>query len=166
MVHLLLQHGVDLSFILTNTQVTSTKQLLPVLHGADLPLIRVESEFDTHLRYMALEDSIRWSTTFLSDTRCPRAYSTEEREDDPNWGWVSLWSCENPYPSKCDQEDIDTWDKEYRKMHNRVLVAWSLPQFRVFDWSDKDVALARKLVAGHVCRVCGRSDDPGCMIGC
>jgi hypothetical protein len=51
-------------------------------------------------------------------------------------------------------------------MHDRVWVAACFPQFRVFDWSDEDVALARKIVNRHTCGVCGRSDDPGCVLGC
>lgn len=96
--------------------------------------------------------------------RLPDAYLRTEREDQPNWAWLDLWEQANPNPGR--GEDFDAWYAQRKAEHDRVWVAWCLPQFSVFDWSTEDVAAARKLVAGHVCGVCGRPDDPGCSLGC
>ena len=93
----------------------------------------------------------------------PDTYGTPEPDGEPNWGWVHLWEQENPSPGR---EGFEDWYALREAMHRRVWVAWCLPGFHVFDWSEEDVTTARKLVARHVCGVCGRRDDPGCWQGC
>lgn len=111
---------------------------------------------------MSLEQTLAWADRFPMD-QCPDDYSTPEPVGEPNWRWVDLWVQENPNPGR---GGFDDWYAERSKMDDRVWVAWCLPQFRVFDWSDGDVAHARETVSRHVCGVCGRSDDPGCWAGC
>jgi len=112
---------------------------------------------------MSLDDTLRWAERFPPDWQAPEEYIRPEREDEPNWRWVELWEQENPNPGR---EGFDDWYAEKERMADRVWVAYCLPDFRVWDWSDKDVALARRLVARHVCGVCGRPDDSGCFRGC
>ena len=99
----------------------------------------------------------------MSESRWPDSYIKTERPDEPNWGWLSLWDQSNPNPGP---EGFDSWWAERKKVDDRVWVAWCLPQFQVFDWPDEDVATARGLMARHVCGVCGRPDDAGCVLGC
>ena len=112
---------------------------------------------------MALADTLRWASTFPMSGSWPEEYDRPDPEVGPNWRWLDLWEQENPNPGA---PGFDDWHAEKQKMHARVWVASCLPQFRVFDWPDEDVALARQLVARHVCGVCGRSDDHGCTVGC
>lgn len=101
------------------------------------------------------------------DRRWPDSYLKRERVDEANWPWLQLWQQENPHPmNEGDEEDFKAWYEEYRKMSARVWVAWCLPQFNVMDWSWEDVERAYYLVRRHVCSVCGREDDPGCVRGC
>ena len=93
----------------------------------------------------------------------PDTYGTPRPTGEPNWAWVDLWEQSNPNPGG---EDFDDWYEQRRTMHDRVWVAYCLPGFAVFDWPEVDVANARRLVARHVCGVCGRRDDPGCGMGC
>lgn len=95
--------------------------------------------------------------------RWPNEYEKSYPDLDVKWRWVDLWEQENPAPGK---EDWDEWYVEHKKMMDRVWVAAVMPQFRVWDWKDEDVALARRIVARHVCGVCGRTEDPGCVYGC
>lgn len=101
--------------------------------------------------------------------REPDRYFTPEPRDvrggDPNWDWLDLWEQENPRPDSLG-EDWDYWWQERMKMSDRIWVAWSFPQFKVFDWSEDHVKILRDLIRSHVCSVCGRSDDPGCWTGC
>ena len=101
----------------------------------------------------------------MTDQYWPDYYMTPAREDEPNWGWLQLWEQSNPCP-RGQSKAFDAWYEERRKVSDRIWVAWCLPQFQVFDWSDEDVALGRELIRGHVCGVCGRTDDPGCVLGC
>lgn len=93
----------------------------------------------------------------------PDGYARPDPIPEVNWRWLQLWDQENPCPGA---EDFEAWYVERRKMQDRSWVAWCLPQFLVWDWSDADVETARRLVARHVCGVCGRADDPGCWLGC
>lgn len=86
-----------------------------------------------------------------------------ERTNEPNWGWLDLWEQENPRP---DGENYAAWEEQYQKVSDRIWVAYCLPDFLVWDWSDRDVKAACKLLAGHVCGVCGGIDDPGCYLNC
>jgi hypothetical protein len=120
---------------------------------------------------MSLDDTLRWADRFPMENPWPEEYSGPELDLDPNWRWLDLWDQENPRPYSKDfgkkyNDAFSAWYAEEVKMRDRVWVAACLPQFHVFDWSDEDVALARKIVARHVCVVCGRSDDPGCVLGC
>lgn len=120
---------------------------------------------------MALEDTLRVAETFPNYEWVPKTYSSPRPSGDPNWYWLDLWVQENPAPPapSIGSEEPDDWDYWYEKfqaMKDRIWVAWALPQFRVFDWTDEDVQKARDLIRGHVCSVCGRSDDPGCSWGC
>ena len=125
---------------------------------------------------MTLEDSLRWVDRFpMRNPYADAYYQTPEPlvEEGVNWDWLYLWDQENPDPrldSDLDREDygeaFDFWYTERRKVMDRCWVAAVLPQFRVWDWKEDDVAMARKLVSRHVCGVCGRSDDPGCTYGC
>lgn len=87
---------------------------------------------------------------------------------DVNWRWRELWLQENPDPRSVDKgaPGFEEWYAELRKVDDRVWVAACFPQFRVWDWDEKSVALARELVSRHVCGVCGRKDDPGCWYNC
>jgi len=119
---------------------------------------------------MSLDDTLRWAESFImreftAIKQWPDQYSTPESENEPNWAWLDLWEQENPYPY-LESLSFEEWYDEKTKMSDRVWVAHCLPQFHVFDWSDEDVALARKVVSRHVCGVCGRSDDSGCVLGC
>lgn len=104
----------------------------------------------------------------------PSPYEVEYAKRDPfehrfgvNWRWVELWEQENPNPNVGGRSpDFDAWYAEHKKQQDRAWVAWSLPQFNVWDWTDEDVAHARRMVARHICSVCGRADDPGCGVGC
>lgn len=93
----------------------------------------------------------------------PDSYGTRSPDGEPAWGWVHLWEQSNPNPGG---ENFDAWYAEKRRMSDRVWVAYCLPGFAVFDWPAEDVAVARELVARHVCGVCGRRDDAGCVLGC
>lgn len=128
---------------------------------------------------MSLEDFLRWAPEREaryargSFNTAPDEYIREQRHDEPNWGWVQLWEQENPGPRRSDLDEFDEWDEvfrswweQYRKVHDRVWVAYCLPTFSVWDWSDEDVQIARRLMARHVCAVCGRADDAGCNVGC
>lgn len=101
----------------------------------------------------------------FDDRRWPQEHVRPRRGGRPNWGWLNLWEQENPNPGG-DHVDFDAWYVEYRRMADRVWVADCLPEFLVWDWSEGDVEAARELVRGHVCVVCGRADDPGCVYGC
>lgn len=90
--------------------------------------------------------------------------STIERPDEPDWGPFLQWSEENQRPSG--PETLDDWLRSRNAVLNRVWAAWVLPQFRVSEWSDEDVALAAGLIRRHVCGVCGEGDDPDCAERC
>lgn len=112
-----------------------------------------------------LEDSLRWVEWFPMRSPFEDAdYSTERREGGVDWRWVDAWEAEHPSPGP--GENWLPWYAELVKMRDRCWVAWCFPEFRVLDWSEKDVALARKLVSRHICGVCGRRDDSGCAVGC
>jgi len=113
---------------------------------------------------MVLEHTLRWAQRWPMSQE-PADYTTPEPTFEVNWRWVQLWQAENPGPG-CGSPGHAEWDAAYMRECDRVWVAACLPQFRVFDWPEEDVAAARKLVARHVCGVCGRSDDPGCWAGC
>lgn len=113
---------------------------------------------------MTLEDTLKWVEEFGMEGRWPDNYSRVRKDHDPNWGWLDLWTQENPTPENT--EDFADWWEINKALRDRIWVAYCLPQFNVFDWSDKDVENARKLVSGHVCGVCGRIEDSGCSIGC
>jgi hypothetical protein len=117
---------------------------------------------------MSLEDSLRWAQTFPMRHPAEDASERPRRELRVNWSWVKLWLQENPDPRTVDKDapGFDEWYAEYRKMNDRVWVAASFPEFLVWDWSDEDVAIARRLVSRHVCGVCGQVDDPSCGFGC
>jgi len=100
----------------------------------------------------------------VSELRWPDSYIKTERSDEPNWGWLILWDQSNPAPGT--DEGFASWWADRQLLADRVWVAWCLPQFQVFDWPDEDVATARGLMSGHVCGVCGRPDDAGCVLGC
>lgn len=93
----------------------------------------------------------------------PDKHVRPERTDGPNWHWLEMWEQENPHPGS---EGFEAWYKQKEKMRARIWVAYCLPDFLVWDWSDRDVKVARKLLAGHVCGVCGAADDPGCYLNC
>lgn len=116
---------------------------------------------------MSLEDTLRaLEQEPIKRHHPPDSYGTVAPDHDPNWGWSDLWEQSNPRPSSNDDEVFNEWYEQLVKMRNRIWVAYCLPEFRVFDWPDEDVATMRKLVAKHVCGVCGRKDDPGCWLGC
>lgn len=94
-------------------------------------------------------------------------HTRPERTDEPNWRWEELWRQENPQPEhSTDTEAWDTWLEGLDEVSRRTWVAYCLPQFRVWDWSQQDVAAAYELVSRHVCPTCGRADDPGCWENC
>lgn len=113
---------------------------------------------------MGLADTLRWSKRFPMSS-WPETHDRGRPAGGPNWRWLDLWGSENPRPEAAG-EDFDEWWAERNRMHDRIWVAFCLPQFRVFDWDDDDIANARRLVSRHVCGVCARPDDSGCAIGC
>lgn len=91
------------------------------------------------------------------------------RTDYPNWRWADLWEQENPSPYHLEgytEDDWDGWTEPRDMLVRRTWVAYCLPQFRVWDWSQQDVDTAYELVSHHVCPTCGRADDPGCWENC
>lgn len=103
----------------------------------------------------------RWPDTYSTP------YPADIREEGANWRWLSLWEQENPRPEPSeDLTDYEHWYSLRRALMDRIWVAWSFPQFKVFDWSEDHVSILRDLIRSHVCSVCGRSDDPGCTLGC
>mgnify|MGYP005982345047 CR=1 FL=1 len=84
--------------------------------------------------------------------------------NEPNWGWLQLWEEANPRPPY--GEGFEDWHKLYELEADRVWIAACFPQYRVLDWDNEDIEVARELVARHTCSVCGRNDDPGCVYNC
>ena len=121
---------------------------------------------------MSVESSIRYGNegphrNIFNHGGNAQHYGTPDpflRRPGVRWRWLDLWEQENPNPGG--GPDFEEWRAENEKVHDRCWVAWCLPDFNVWDWSEEDVATARKLVSGHVCGVCGRADDPGCTEGC
>lgn len=103
-------------------------------------------------------------TSIFVERDWPETYGTREPAGQPNWAWLYLWEQENPNPGA--GPNYEYWSNLEADMDDRIWVAWFLPQFRVFDWDDQDVQDAYRLLRGHVCGVCGRSDDAGCVLGC
>lgn len=127
---------------------------------------------------MSLEDTLRWSKRWpMPSSYRDAGYQTRDPfgpgEADVNWRWLSLWKQENPdprldedLPAEDAHEAFERWYDQQEKVRERCWVAKVLPQFKVWDWTEDDVASARQMIRGHVCGVCGRSDDPGCAYGC
>lgn len=122
-------------------------------------------------------DKTRWPGVLIDSGQMkPSQYDVPYATEDPfgpgredvNWRWVRLWEQENPNPNMAGERspDFDYWYAEHKKQQDRAWVAWAFPQFKVWDWSEEDVATARRICARHVCSVCGRADDPGCVYGC
>lgn len=119
---------------------------------------------------MALEDSLRYSEYTGGGREWPREYRTQAPADNCNWSWLALWEQNNPAPpSGITPESEQTWSQWYAQYlveQHRVWVQSCLPGFKVWEWSAEDVEAARALLAGKVCGVCGRAEDPGCVLGC
>lgn len=112
---------------------------------------------------MSLEDTLRWAHRWPMDSM-PDDYVTPEPEFRVNWRWLDLWEQENPNPGGGD--NFAEWHAAYRLMGDRCWAAAHFPNLRVMDWTDEDVYDLRRLVARHICGVCGRADDSGCAKGC
>ena len=128
---------------------------------------------------MSLEDTLRWAKHFPMESPYEQAgyqtpYPFGRNAEDVNWRWQQLWEQENPDPrldpDLTDRDErkaaFDDWYPGLKAMGDRCWVAWCFPEFRVWDWDEEDVRLARKLVNRHVCGADGRKDDPGCAFGC
>lgn len=92
-------------------------------------------------------------------------YVTAKRDDDPDFSPMYAWEKENPW---LDSEGFESWYARKKIVMDRVWVGYCLPQFKesVWGWTDEQVMLARQLVRGLFCAVCGRQEDPGCGEGC
>ena len=128
---------------------------------------------------MSLEDTLRWAKHFRMESPYEQAgYQTPDPfgpgKEDVNWRWVQLWEQENPDPrldpDLTDPDErkaaFEDWYPGLRYEYDRAWVARMFPDFKVWDWKEKDVKAMRKIMNGHVCAVDGRKDDPGCAYGC
>lgn len=93
-------------------------------------------------------------------------YRVDYSRTEPDWidfGWLELWQQENPNPGG---EGFDEWWAIRKIESDRCIIAHTFPQFNVWDWDNKDIQSARALIARHICAVCGRIEDAGCVYGC
>lgn len=100
---------------------------------------------------------------FLKNDQRYRVDYSRTEPDRINWGWHQLWEQENPNPGV---QDFDEWYALSKIERDRCVVADAFPQFNVWDWDNEDIQIARKLISRHTCAVCGRIEDPGCILGC
>lgn len=118
---------------------------------------------------MTLEDTLRNAQRWPMPGPAPDTYSTPYPDLDVDWRWSEVWRLNNPSPPRDNDPDNSAWNEWYAQFKIEMDRAWVqaiFPQFRVLDWKIEDVQTMRKLIAGHVCGVCGRSDDSGCWKGC
>lgn len=116
------------------------------------------------LRTLDNDDSFNTEPGGYDIRQWPDSYHKTEPAGDPNWAWLQLWEEENPYPGS--GANLRHWSDERRKMANRVWVAHNLPQFNIFDWRDEEITKIMPFIHRHVCGVCGRADDSGCVLNC
>lgn len=92
-------------------------------------------------------------------------YVTKKRCIDPDWETLYAWEQANPM---LESEGFNSWYARRKVVMDRIWVGYCLPQFKdtIWSWSEEQVKTARQFVSGLFCGVCGRQEDPGCILGC
>lgn len=107
--------------------------------------------------------------------RWPDSYIKTQPDHDIDYRVVDLWTQENPNPMSDRGPDVDNdeldesfnvWIEARKIVIRRARLMDLLPQFEVLNWTDEDVVAVYAALPSGACGVCGRIDDPGCVLGC